>query len=266
MIIANRHFDFTRLLKDYSSRNSTLKKIKKKFFKTNEVFWEDFNVIIEFDNSIKNFSEVILADIWEIYYEKIYDKYFSKERNYNNIIDCGANIGLFSLYASKNFKVNKIHTFEASKKICDNLIKNVNLNNLTNKIAVNNNYVSSNEENINFLFDNDIFTMSKISSSTSGESVQAITLDSYIKEKKINKIDLIKMDIEGSELEALKGSNFLLKNLKPHLIISAYHSPEQLIDIISYIHKLEPKYIISIPKNKLVHPIVYAHINTQNYK
>ena len=170
------------------------------------------------------------------------------------------------MYASKNFKVNKIHTFEASKKICDNLIKNVNLNNLTNKIAVNNNYVSSNEENINFLFDNDIFTMSKISSSTSGESVQAITLDSYIKEKKINKIDLIKMDIEGSELEALKGSNFLLKNLKPHLIISAYHSPEQLIDIISYIHKLEPKYIISIPKNKLVHPIVYAHINTQNYK
>ena len=40
------------------------------------------------------------------------------------------------------------------------------------------------------------------------------------------------MDIEGSELEALKGSNFILKNLEPNLIISAYHSPEQLIDII----------------------------------
>ena len=91
------------------------------------------------------------------------------------------------------------------------MIKNVNLNNLTNKIALNNNYVSSNEENINFLFDNDVFTMSKISSSTSGESVQAITLENYIKENKINDIDLIKMDIEGSELEALKGSNLILK-------------------------------------------------------
>ena len=145
------------------------------------------------------------------------------------------------------------------------MIKNVNLNNLTNKIALNNNYVSSNEENINFLFDNDVFTMSKISSSTSGESVQAITLENYIKENKINDIDLIKMDIEGSELEALKGSNLILKNLEPNLIISAYHSPEQLIDIISYISKLESNYIISVPKNKLAHPIVYANINTQKF-
>ena len=119
MIFANRYFDFCSLLKDYSSRNLTYKKIQKKFFKNNGNFWEDFNVIIEFDNSIKNFSQTILADIWEIYYEQIYDKYFSKERNYNNIIDCGGNIGLFSLHASKNFEVNNIHTFEASKKICD---------------------------------------------------------------------------------------------------------------------------------------------------
>ena len=102
--------------------------------------------------------------------------------------------------------------------------------------------------------------MSKISNSDVGETVNAITLDSYVIKNKITDIDLIKMDIEGSELDALKGSKYILNQFKPDLIISAYHSPDQLIDIMNYLSKLETNYIIYVPKNELVHPILYASI------
>jgi hypothetical protein len=52
----------------------------------------------------------------------------------------------------------------------------------------------------------------------------------------------IKMDIEGSELEALYGAaNTISKNL-PRLAISIYHKFEDIVDILSYVHELAPTY------------------------
>jgi hypothetical protein len=45
-------------------------------------------------------------------------------------------------------------------------------------------------------------------------TINAITLDSYCKEHNVNEIDLICMDVEGSELDVLKGSVNMLKNIK----------------------------------------------------
>ncbi len=52
----------------------------------------------------------------------------------------------------------------------------------------------------------------------------------------------IKMDIEGSELEALKGGAETIKRNKPKMAISIYHKPEDLLELPLYLKELVPEY------------------------
>ena len=53
---------------------------------------------------------------------------------------------------------------------------------------------------------------------------------------------MIKMDIEGAELEALKGCEDIIRNRKPKLAISIYHKAVDFVDILAYLLSLVPEY------------------------
>lgn len=69
------------------------------------------------------------------------------------------------------------------------------------------------------------------------ENVDCVTIDSVLKDA-----SYIKMDIEGSELGALKGAKELIKRCKPKMAVCIYHRPEDLWQIPIYIHSLVPEY------------------------
>lgn len=52
---------------------------------------------------------------------------------------------------------------------------------------------------------------------------EAIRIDDWVVKNNIKKLDFIKMDIEGSELEALEGSVDTIESLKPNFAIASYH-------------------------------------------
>jgi FkbM family methyltransferase len=55
------------------------------------------------------------------------------------------------------------------------------------------------------------------------EPVQTVPLNEWFKRSKLRRPDLIKMDIDGAEIEALEGAGEVLQQYHPRLLIQAYH-------------------------------------------
>jgi FkbM family methyltransferase len=73
------------------------------------------------------------------------------------------------------------------------------------------------------------------------EIIEAIGLDEYLKDEK-EPVTFIKMDIEGAELNALKGAERIIREQKPKLAISIYHKPEDIWEIPSLVLDFVPDY------------------------
>lgn len=69
--------------------------------------------------------------------------------------------------------------------------------------------------------------------------IKTISLDEHLQGKKVT---FIKMDIEGAELEALKGAKETIQKYHPKLAICIYHKEEDIIEIPLYIKRLVPEY------------------------
>ena len=70
----------------------------------------------------------------------------------------------------------------------------------------------------------------------------------------------IKMDVEGSELEALKGSIETIKKYRPKLAISLYHKPEDVIEIPVFLEKLDLgyKYYLRHYQTRMEETVLYS--------
>jgi FkbM family methyltransferase len=89
--------------------------------------------------------------------------------------------------------------------------------------------------------------------------VNVYSLDSFIGD---GVVSFIKSDIEGFELEMLKGAANLIKRCRPKLAISIYHKPEDLFEIPKFIHSLVPEYKMAIRHHAstLVDTVLYCWI------
>jgi FkbM family methyltransferase len=118
------------------------------------------------------------------------------------ILDIGANIGLFSLATAGRFS-NPIYAFEPNPDAYSRLVKNVEANVATNVKPVNNAIYSSHCR-IGFRLEG--ATTTGHIHKASDFLVEAVTLDDFCRQNSIYRVGLLKIDVEGAEIEILKGA------------------------------------------------------------
>jgi len=158
-------------------------------------------------------------------YEPIENYLFSGLIDEDSIVlDVGANIGFYSLTLSNKIKSGKVYSFEAVDTTFDKLSKNISNSHKDSVIKALNLGAWNKEEEVTFsLPDQDnigAFTAGSVDSDKTTTCVaKMITLDSFVEKESLEKVDFIKMDIEGAELNALKGAHKLLENFRPTILL-----------------------------------------------
>lgn len=89
------------------------------------------------------------------------------------------------------------------------------------------------------------------------QSIDVVPLDEVFSGERV---DLIKMDIEGAEHEALRGAEGFIRRERPVLAISAYHKPEDFISLPLLIHSIRDDYSFYFRSysNSLVDRVLFA--------
>lgn len=124
------------------------------------------------------------------------------------ILDIGANTGIYSLVAKTINPNSKVYAFEPELFFYDMLQKNNSLNNFD---------IQSYPKAISN-YDGDII-IEAFSGQSKSFTVESITLDTFIKQNEIKKIDLIKIDVETHEPKVLEGFINHLSTFRPTLLI-----------------------------------------------
>ena len=69
-----------------------------------------------------------------------------------------------------------------------------------------------------------------------------VTLDSYVAEHKLPHVDFIKLDVEGAELDILRGAASSIVRWKPKIAVSAYHKADDLWVLTKFIKSVRSDY------------------------
>lgn len=78
------------------------------------------------------------------------------------------------------------------------------------------------------------------------QKVPLRTLDFLLKTGEVERVDFIKLDVEGAEMEALAGARGCIDRFRPKLAISTYHKPDDFFEIINYIRTAHPFYSLHL--------------------
>ena len=160
----------------------------------------------------------------EIFKARIYKPYLEDKKD-PIVLDIGGNLGLFSLYASKYSK--QVYCVEPSTENMENIERMVAFNELKNVKLIKKAIYMDNATLP--LYDNQNRTMRSIHSAVADpaltpELVEAVTLDKLFEDEGIEHVDLLKMDIEGTEIEVFSSLGFQKVAERIDVIVTERHS------------------------------------------
>lgn len=201
-----------------------------------------------YQESIELINDVIASDQ---YFAK---KYLTKD---SVIIDAGANIGTFSVFAANLSPKGHVYAFEPVKKTFELLKRNsqnyhqiscVNAG-LGEELSSKNIFIN-NKSTAGSVFEDSPFYSGASDAEQGGyfEKVDVLTLDSFVLANKIVCVNFMKIDTEGYEANVLRGAEGTIKRFHPVIAMSAYHNPNDKKDLPAILRSICPGYVCELHK------------------
>ncbi|MFC1917794.1 FkbM family methyltransferase [Chloroflexota bacterium] len=136
------------------------------------------------------------------------------------VFDIGANFGWYTVFFNRMVAQGQCHAFEPVPWIYDKLKANCALNNVGDNTFLNQLALGNTRKVVKlYTFSGECHGLSSISSqgkeSFITSEAQMITVNQYLKENKVDKLNFIKCDVEGAELEVLEGATALFSQHVP---------------------------------------------------
>jgi FkbM family methyltransferase len=177
--------------------------------------------------------------------EQVLD-YYGPLRKGDVVLDCGANIGLFTRKAL-DAGASRVIAIEPSPEILECLRRNHARDIAAGRVTVVAEGVWDSEGKVTFQIDEenrgaDRFTTGKPELDRSLE-LPVTTIDALVARLGLDRVDFIKMDIEGSEVRALRGARATLARFRPRMAIAAYHRLDDGVMIPRAARAGNPSYV-----------------------
>ncbi len=167
------------------------------------------------------------------------------------VIDIGANIGEITLCAAKRVGIDgRVYSFEPMPKLYESLRKNITSNRffqvnpirmgVADKDGVMSIYCADSNFSDGTIHEG-LGTLYPMNNrNTPAGKIQVITLDKFFEEAPVDRLDFIKIDVEGAEFDVLKGAEKTITQYKPRLIIEIQQEtagasgsrPEEMLDYL----------------------------------
>lgn len=184
-------------------------------------------------NNIFKFDNMIIFSRERQYLDETFIDYKEDEI----IIDGGSSnlettLGFIDVLNNKYEKIYAIEPFTSDYEECNRLIEKYNLKN----IDTINCGLWSNDTSLSF---NPIGNGSSYIDNEGIEKIDCKSIDSILNG---NKATIIKMDIEGSEKEAIIGSKETIKKYHPTLMICVYHKPNDILELVRTVFEIRNDY------------------------
>lgn len=144
------------------------------------------------------------------------------------VLDIGANFGFLSLvWAQTICKENgRVVAFEPNRYVFESFAKSIVKNNLGTTIMLEHSAVGFENKMVKLFLNNT--TSNVLMSEVAIDSVSSpmVTIDTYMDTNNMNRCDLIKIDVDGIELDILKGSIKTIEAFKPIFIVETNNNLE----------------------------------------
>jgi FkbM family methyltransferase len=183
---------------------------------------------------------------WEGTVEKVYDHPLVHVQRGDVVIDCGAHIGGFTRLALQA-GARLVVAIEPEPSNLLAFRRNIELELKSSRVMLIPKGVWETTGKLSLHLSNtgDSHSVIFAQKGPGDEVIEVTTLDTLATELALDKVDFIKMDIEGSEANALRGARQVIERWKPRMAISSYHVKGDPATLCALVWSTRPDYLVT---------------------